>query len=366
MRGGTSKAVFLNENHIPVSRDNWDKLILALFGSPDKRQIDGLGGGDILTSKCAIIGPSTRQDADIDYTFAQVGIEEDYVSYDINCGNISPSAGVYAIEEGFVRTTDPVTSVKIHNTNTNRVLIARIPTHNGKVLVEGDFQFDGVPGTGAEIKLDYSQTFGSATGKLLPTGNVKDDIYIPSLKKTIEISVVDLANLCVYFRAKDIGLKGTEKPDEITPGHFELFAEIREIVADLIELPKSNILLPFQIMVHEPEDYEVFSTAQTVTKDEIDFTGRMFAANSVHKAFPGTGSCCTAVAALINGTIVNEVGMFKETKSTVRIGHPSGVITLNAEVVKTDGDNWVVNEVTFSRTARRLMEGYAYILQSRL
>lgn len=365
MRGGTSKAVFLNENDLPNSIEEKNKLILALFGSPDKRQIDGLGGADILTSKCAIIGPASRPEADIDYTFAQVGIEDPVVSYEIICGNISPAAGVFAIEEGFVRAQEPVTTVRIHNTNTKKILIAKVQVRNGKPLVEGDYVIDGVPGSGAEIGLDYSNTYGGVTGQLLPTGNVRDVIYVPVLKKEIEISIVDIGTLSVFFKANDLGLKGTEKPGDISTEKLLIFEEIRRAASNLCNLPKNNVVIPFQIMVSPPSDYEVFSTGRIIKTEEVDFVARMGSMRAIHKAFPGGGSTCTSVAAQIEGTIVHECSSVKNVPRGVRIGHPSGVIPIYADVEYFDKE-WKVKEVIFSRTARRIMEGYAYVRKARL
>ena len=171
MRGGSSKALFLRESDLPADQIERTKLILALFGSPDKRQIDGLGGSDYLTSKCAVMGPPTHPDADVDYTFLQVSVENPIVSYDINCGNISAGAGLYAVQEGYVTPTDPETLVRVYNTNTGKILRMFIPTENGKPITDGGFSIDGVPGSGAEIRLDFSQTSGAATDELLPTGH---------------------------------------------------------------------------------------------------------------------------------------------------------------------------------------------------
>ena len=209
MRGGSSKGVFIRREDIPTDEAMRARFILALFGSPDKRQIDGLGGSDYLTSKCAIMGPPTRDDADIDYTMAQVSVEHPIVSFDTNCGNQSAAAGVYAIEEGFVAPAEPSTLVRVHNTNTGKILRVTVPVSNGAPVIEGDFAIDGVPGTGAEIKLDFSLTAGAATGRLLPTGGVTQRIALSSLRKDIYVSVVDIANPCVFIRASDIGLTGT-------------------------------------------------------------------------------------------------------------------------------------------------------------
>ena len=172
MRGGTSKGVMFNERDLPANRTEREKLLLAVMGTPDPRQIDGLGGADPLTSKVCIIGPPSVADADIDYTYAMIGIEERMVSWSTNCGNLSAAVGVYAIEEGLVRAQEPYTTVRIYNTNTKQMFQAIVPVKNGAPLVLGDYVIPGVPGSGSEIRLDFSRTTGSTTGKLLPTGNV--------------------------------------------------------------------------------------------------------------------------------------------------------------------------------------------------
>jgi 2-methylaconitate cis-trans-isomerase PrpF len=178
VRGGTSKGVFIMMNEYPEDPAKRDAVILAVYGSPDVRQIDGLGGADPLTSKHAIISPSTRPDADVDYTFAQVSIDKAFVDYRGNCGNISSAVGPFAIDEGMVAAVEPITTVRIRMTNCDRILLAQVPVKDGKAMVDGDYAIDGVPGTGAKIAMDWSAAVGAITGKLLPTGNAKDTIEV--------------------------------------------------------------------------------------------------------------------------------------------------------------------------------------------
>jgi 2-methylaconitate cis-trans-isomerase PrpF len=360
MRGGTSKAVFLNENQVPLDVEARQRFLLALFGSPDKRQIDGLGGADPLTSKCAIIAPPSRPDADIDYTFVQIGIEEPVVSQEIVCGNISSATGVYAIEEGFVQPQEPVTTVRVHNTNTGKILRIKVQVRNGMPLVDGDFAIDGVPGTGAEVALDYSDTTGGSTGKLLPMGRVRDAVYVPSLKREVEVSIVDVGTVCAFFRAADLELTGTELPEQFSQVHHQAAEEIRLATAALCGLPTSSVYTPYQIMVGPAADYTAYGGGQLVRAEDIDFVARMIGRHRVHKAFPGGGSTCIAVAAQIDGTIVHECSSTHESPRRVRIGHPSGVLPVYSHVQPTAA-GWEVREVHFSRTVRRLMDGQAYI-----
>ena len=178
MRGGTSRALFVMRGELPAQPELRDRVILRMYGSPDVRQIDGMGGADPLTSKLAIIGPPTHKDADVDYTFAQASIDEPFVDHSGNCGNISSAVGPFAIDEGLVDPAEPTTTVRIHQTNTNCILVAEVPVVNGKAAVEGSYHIDGVPGTGARIELDFSDTAGAVTGHILPTGNPLDRLDV--------------------------------------------------------------------------------------------------------------------------------------------------------------------------------------------
>jgi len=213
MRAGTSKGVFLHENDLPDDPILREKVILSIFGSPDPRQIDGLGGAEPLTSKVAIIGPSSRPDADVDYTFGQVEIIQPKVHFSGLCGNISSGVAPYAIEEGLVKAVEPVTVVRVHNVNSNNIFTSEVPVSGGKPKVLGDYTLDGVPGTGARINIDMVHTLGSVNGKLLPTGNITDRIKIRD-QEDIIVSILDIPNPCIFVNARDVGLKGDETPDE--------------------------------------------------------------------------------------------------------------------------------------------------------
>jgi methylitaconate Delta-isomerase len=366
MRGGTSKAVFLAERDVPADAEQRRRFLLALFGSPDVRQIDGLGGADILTSKCAIIGPPTRADADIDYTFVQIGIDQPTLSYEIVCGNISSATGVYALQEALVKVQEPVTTVRVHNTNTGKVLRMNIQCADGKPRVEGDCAIDGVPGTGAEVALDYSDTSGGATGKLLPTGSACDLVHVSRLDREISVSIVDIGTVCVFIRAADLGVTGIELPGQLSADVYEMAEEVRCWAAKRCGLDEAGILTPYQILVGPPQDYRNVAGDRTVKSSEIDLVARMVLNGGVmHKAFPGGGSVCISVAAQIQGTIPWELRARQAAGKRLRIGHPSGVLGIYADVSKDENDEWTVREVHFTRTARRLMDGTAYV-RSRL
>jgi len=244
MRGGTSKAVFLARRDVPSDPQALQRFLLALFGSPDVRQIDGLGGADILTSKCAIIGPPSRPDADIDYTFVQIGIDQPSVSFEIVCGNISSATGVYALQERLIPVQEPATTVRVHNTNTGKILRMVVQCAHGEPRVEGDSEVDGVPAKGAEVALDYSGTSGATTGRLLPTGQARDSVYVSKLGREIPVSIVDVGTACVFIRAADLGVTGTELPGQLSSDIYEMAEEVRRWAADRCNLPASGTLTP--------------------------------------------------------------------------------------------------------------------------
>ena len=201
MRGGTSNAVVFHLNDLPRDRAQWDEIFLASIGSPDPygRQLDGMGGGVSSLSKVCVIGPSSRPDADIDYTFAQVQVKEARVDYGANCGNMSAAMGPFAVDEGLLKVSGQDALVRVHNTNTKKLIWSRFPLDEGLSAVDGDLAIPGVAGTGAPVKLEFRESGGATTGKLLPTGNVADTLDVPGIGK-IRVSLVDAANATVFVR----------------------------------------------------------------------------------------------------------------------------------------------------------------------
>ncbi len=374
MRGGTSRALFVMRNELPADPVLRDRVILRMYGSPDVRQIDGLGGADPLTSKLAIIGPATRPDADVDYTFGQVSIHQPFVDYAGNCGNISSAVGPYAIDEGLVDPVEPVTTVRIHQTNTHCILVAQVPVRNGKAQVEGDYHIDGVRGTGARIALDFSDTAGAVTGKLLPTGHPVDRLEVPGVG-AIDVSIVDAGTPCVFVRAKDMGISGTETPSEIDGdrGLNDRIERIRGtaatqagIVERWEDAAEKSPYLPFFAMVCPPTDCLDFTTGRTISADEVDFCSRLLFMLKMHKAYPVTGTVCTGAAAKIPGSLVYEAARAESrAQALTRIGHPAGVIDIEA-AVELGPQGSRLMRAALGRTARRLMEGYAFVPWSTL
>ncbi len=367
-RGGTSKGVYLHEKDLPADPELRTKLILAMFGSPDIRQIDGLGGADPLTSKCAIIGPSERADADVNYTMAQVGITDALIDFGGNCGNISSGVGPFAIDEGLVEAREPETVVRIYNTNTRKILKAYVATEKGKAKYTGDYAVDGVPGTGSKILLDYSATGGTVNGKILPTGKPIDIVSVEGIGE-LEVSVVDAGNPTCFLKPEVLGFSGIEGPnDEQVLKSLDKIELIRGSVSKLIglasEAAKARTESPTRPMiafVSPPTAYTSFADGVRVEKEDIDFVSRLFFMQTMHKTYPGTGTVCTGAAALIEGTIPYAVCSPKARETgNVRIGHPSGAISIEVQVTNDpDGPN--LKLAAFGRTSRRIMEGFVYV-----
>lgn len=369
MRGGTSKGVYFHAKDLPSDPKLRDKVILDVYGSPDITEIDGLGGADVLTSKTAIIERSARKDADVDYTFGQVMFTEALVDYRINCGNISAGVGPFAVDEGLVDAVEPITRVRIYNTNTQKILIAEVPVKNGKAVVEGDYSISGVPGTGAKITLDFSQTVGSQGMGLLPTGKVSEKLTVKEVG-TFDVSIVDAANLAVFVPAEAVGLSGKERFEEIL--HNKKLGEIADnirgtvgvklgLYPDLKSFLSINPTMPFCIFVHPPVDYVNYENGDPVLASSQDLRGLIRFAGAFHHAYSGTGAVCTAVAARIEGTTVHDaVPKERMNEPIISIGHPSGIIEVEIRVEK-QGDDYKILRAAYGRTSRRIMEGTIHL-----
>jgi hypothetical protein len=363
MRGGTSKAIFLREEDIPPPGAERDRLILRVFGSPDKRQIDGLGGADPLTSKLAIIGKPRVANTDVTYTFGQVEIDRPHVDYHSLCGNISAAVGHYAIESGLVPPVEGMTRVRTWNTNLKRLLTIEVPVRNGKPVGLGTYRVPGVPGTGARIVIDFADTAGGATGSLLPTGNPVDTLDVPGIG-LVEASLVDIGNAHVFIRARDVGLTGIESPAQID-GNRDLLDRLERIrAAGAVRMGMvSSPATPILGMVAPPTAYVGHLDGVAVAADEVDLVARLLFMQVSHKTYAGTSTVCTGVAARIPGSLVAEAT--RDTAKAgieLRIGHPAGVIDTESDVVLAEpGRNHGVRRATLGRTARRILDGTVYL-----
>ena len=364
MRGGTSRAIVFHEKDLPEDQAERDAIFLKALGSPDPngRQLDGLGGGVSSLSKIAVVAPSGRADADVEFTFAQVGVTDKTVDYVGTCGNISSAVGPFAVDEGLVRVDGGETAtVRVYNTNTGKTYHARFPVEDGAAGVNGSFELPGVSGAGAQITLEFMDPGGAATGKLLPSGNAVDTFEIEGVGK-IEVSMVDATNPMVFVRAKDLGLSGGEGPGLID-SRVEVMVNLEQIRAeaavrmglarDRREASESVQAVPKVVLVAPPLEYMDLK-GEIVAADACDIAARIISMGKTHRAFALTGAMCLAVAARIPGTVAHETD--RSSEGDIRLGHPSGVQTVNAEVSSTP-QGVKAEKVIVYRTARRLMEG---------
>lgn len=336
MRGGTSRGLVFRQADLPANRADWDAIFLAAMGVPDSngRNLDGMGGGLSSLNKVCVVGPPSRSDADVDYTFAQCAVREGRVDYAGNCGNMSAAVGPFALEEGLVKgPSSGEAAVRIHNTNTGRIIVARFPVSDGALAADGDLEIDGVEGASAPIRLEFLDPGGAKTGRLLPTGNPRDVVG------GIAASCVDAANPCVFVAAGDLGKTGRESPQELEAdaAFLDRMAAIREAGAEMMGIAGSASV-PLVAMV-------------AAGGDEADIAVRMISMGQPHRATPITGAICLAIACRIPDSLPH--GLCQALAGPIRIAHPSGTTMVDA-VLNAAG---VAEYGAVYRTARRLFEG---------
>ncbi|CAK9101072.1 3-methylitaconate isomerase ((R)-3-methylitaconate isomerase) (3-methylitaconate delta-isomerase) [Durusdinium trenchii] len=370
MRGGTSKGVFLRAGDLPPPGPLRDAVILRIFGSPDPRQIDGLGGADTLTSKLAIIGPPSVPTADVDYTFGQVSFVEHQVDYGGNCGNISSAVGPYAIDKGYLTIAPGETQkvVCVHNTNTGALLKCTVHlSDTGRAMVEGDMQIAGVPGSGAPVDLDFSATQGSVTGRLLPSGQLKELLTVPcgTGEEELEVTLLDAGQPMVFLRASDLfkldpkwATATVREQAEALKKDPELLQRVERIRG--VAAVQMGIVKRWQDAERDSPYTPFVAAISPPANQDSDFSSLCVFMQKIHQAYPVTGSVATAAAALLEGSILQEAGLrpFGRPEAVVRIGHPSGVMEVDT-AIKMDPPELV--RAALRRTARCLMDGQAYI-----
>lgn len=370
MRGGSSRGGFFLRADLPEDEQERGAFLLAAFGSPDHRQIDGIGGADALTSKAAIIGPATRPDADVDYTFCQVSLDTAQIGIGGTCGNMLAGVGPFAIIRGLVQAVEPETVVRIHATNTGQVIVARIPIDGGMPAIEGDCAIPGVPGTGARIGLDFGDCAGAVSGRLLPTGNALDRIALDGVEA--EVSLVDAATPFVFVRAADLGRHGTESAAAIASDDVLLarLETVRGWAATMLGFTATAAAartlspnVPRVIMVAPPQDYQT-PDGELIRSADSDLSVRQMSMQRPHKALAVTGSICTAVAAAIEGSVVDECTP-RRSNGPIRLGHPGGVLRVNASIA-VEGRTVRIRSVEIERTARPIMDGTLYVPSAKI
>lgn len=362
MRGGTSKAVFFHEKDLPEDKSFWDDIFLKVMGTPDVKQIDGMGGTVSSTSKIAIIAPSDKPGVDVEYTFRQVDIVIPRVDGSANCGNISSAVGPFAIDEGLVPAVEPITVVRVLNTNTNKIIEEHVRVEDGHAMVHGDEVIQGVPGTGSRIDMYFEDPAGSKTGKLFPTGQKKEVFDVPEYGPA-EVTVLDCSNPMVFIKASDLGIKGSEltelNQNKDVMEHIERIRGMAAVKCGFVEnwedARTKSTSAPKVSIVSAPQDY-INMDGNEVKADTMDLCCRAISVGALHKAYPMTVAVGTGAAARISGTIVNEIVKPAPDQDIIRLGHASGVTEVD---VKMDGEKVVKGGVT--RTARRIMDGWVYV-----
>ena len=349
MRGGTSKGLYFRSDDLPADEAERNSLLLAAMGSPDARQIDGMGGAHPLTSKVAIVGPATCDDADVDYLFLQVAVEEAEVRTTQNCGNILAGVGPFAIEQGLVEATDGKTRVRIHMVNSGTVAVASIMTPGGEVTYEGDVGIQGVPGTAAPVVLEFLDVAGASCGSLLPTGHVVDT------EQGIRITCIDNGMPVVLVSASDLGKTGAEGPQEL-----ESDAELRDKL-EAIRLavgPRMNLgdvtdkTVPKMCLVSAARHGGLIAT-------------QTFIPHRVHDAIGVLGAASVAAACLIHGSIAQQVSgpVVRNGIQRIDVEHPSGFLTVEIEVDDSSSDIRL-RRSSLLRTARKLMQGDVFVTRT--
>ncbi|WP_454751985.1 2-methylaconitate cis-trans isomerase PrpF [Cupriavidus necator] len=378
IRGGTSKGVFFRLQDLPetaqVPGPARDALLMRVIGSPDPygKQIDGMGGATSSTSKTVIVSKSTRPDHDVDYLFGQVSIDQSFVDWSGNCGNLSAAVGPFAISAGLV---DPgrvpqngVAIVRIWQANIGKTIVGHVPITNGEVQETGDFELDGVTFPAAEVQLEFMDPAAEeegAGGAMLPTGNVVDDLEVPGVG-TLKATMINAGIPTIFVNAESIGYTGTELQDAINSDTkaLAMFETIRAygalrmgLIKDVDEAAKRQHT-PKVAFVAKPVDY-VASSGKKVAAADVDLLVRALSMGKLHHAMMGTAAVAIGTAAAIPGTLVNLAAGGGE-RSAVRFGHPSGTLRVGAEAQQVDGE-WVVKKAIMSRSARVLMEGWVRV-----
>jgi 4-oxalomesaconate tautomerase len=346
MRGGTSKGLYFHAHDLPVDRQLRDRVLLAAMGSPDARQIDGVGGAHPLTSKVAVISRSTLDTADVDYLFLQVVVDIAEVSDSQNCGNILAGIGPWAIENGLVPAAAASTPVRIHMVNTGSIAVAHVPTPGGAVEYEGDARIDGVPGTAAAIPLEFLDVAGASCGSLLPTGAAADTI------DGIEVTCIDNGMPVVILNAEHVGVSGSETPEQLE-ADAALAARVEKL--RLQAGPRMNLgdvskkTVPKMCLVSPARHGGSIAT-------------RTFIPHRVHEAIGVLGAVSVATACVIPGSVAAAIAKVRRDgdRQRLEVEHPTGFFSVDMEV-ETMGDTVKVRRSALLRTARKLMRGEVFV-----
>lgn len=364
-RGGTSKAVFFHADDMPEDTAERDAMLMAVMGTPDPygRQLDGLGGGISSLSKAMWVERSTRNDADVDYTFAQIGVEQPIVDMSANCGNMTSAVAPFAVEEGIFPVPDGEALVRMYNTNTRKIIHARFTVEDGMAVSTGELEIPGVSGTGAPMRLDFMDPAGVAGRGVLPTGERQETFDAPGFGE-VPGSIVDAASIGVFVPAESFGLTGAESPEAI---------EVRTDVMAALEVVRREAARRAG-MCDDPADaphaaprvgLAASPTAFTALDgrgyepDAFNIAIRMVSMGRLHRAVQITSAMCISAGLALPGSLLNEMAVGLDPTADLKIGNPSGVLATRADVRRTDGGLDVVSTTAY-RTFRRIMAGHVY------
>lgn len=377
MRGGTSKGVFFKLDDLPEAAQQAgrvrDQLLLRVIGSPDPyaKQIDGMGGATSSTSKTVILAKSQQSEHDVDYLFGQVSIDQPFVDWSGNCGNLTAAVGSFAISNGLVDATripeNGICTVRIWQVNIQKTIIAHVPITQGQVQETGDFELDGVTFLAAEVQIEFLDPAddGEDGGAMFPTGNLVDTLEVPEIGR-FQATFINAGIPTIFLNAEDIGYTGSELQDAINGDAKALarFETIRAygakqmgLIQDISEAA-SRQHTPKIAFVSKPKQY-VSSSGKTITEQDTDLLVRALSMGKLHHAMMGTAAVAIGTAAAIPGTLVN-LAAGGGAREAVRFGHPSGTLRVGAQAIQEKGQ-WVVKKAVMSRSARVLMEGWVRI-----
>ena len=380
MRGGTSRGLVFRREALPADESLWDLLFLAAIGSPDVRQLDGVGAGDSHTSKIAVVHPSSGPDADLDYLFGEVSITEPRVDYAGNSGNIISALGLFAVEEGLVPARAPETLVRVRNLNTGKLTELFVPVVDGRPADDGDFVIDGVPGYGPRIDMRFPRPEGSVTGRLLPTGAPRTRLEVPGLGG-LEVTLLDAANPVVLLPGEALGVT-PQTPVAQLNGDAALLETVQRVrsaasvAMGLVQRPEDawaySNMVPFPVLLFPPADYDRFDDPQArVAAGDVDLCARVISLGRFHKSINVTVSVAISAAALTPGTLAQTLvhgagrrsGGAGSEAATLRIGHPSGIVHTSGATrpAAAGGAEPRIEWVRMGRTARRILDGTVYV-----
>lgn len=376
MRGGTSKGVFFKLDDLPLAAQQAgrirDQLLLRVIGSPDPygKQIDGMGGASSSTSKTVILSKSEQPDHDVDYLFGQVAIDRAFVDWSGNCGNLTAAVGSFAISHGLVDASripaQGICTVRIWQVNMQKTIIAHVPIQNGQVQELGDFELDGVTFPSAEIKIEFlDPTDDTDGGSMFPTGHLVDELVVPNYG-SFQATLINAGIPTIFLRAEELGYQGTELQEEINsdPDALTRFESIRAygalkmgLISDIQQAAQRQHT-PKIAFISAPKAY-VSSGNKQIHATDTDILVRALSMGKLHHAMMGTVAVSIGAAAAIPGTLVS-LAVHGGARESIRFGHPSGTLTVGAQVVEAAGE-WKVKKAIMSRSARVLMEGWVRV-----